>query len=154
MENYLKAIGYYDEKDEELYKKLEEKIPTINWDDFWKRTFYQWHIGKGFQIEYYKQAHYTVYLENFIIHLKKQIRCEKEILDYEPFNYLTKKWKRIRAEYLKSINFQCELKFEECTEYATEVHHINSAGYKDIAYEFWNLQGSCLSCHNKLKRNT
>lgn len=69
-----------------------------------------------------------------------------------PF-YGTAKWKRVRAEYLHTVHYVCEL----CGRPAEQVHHKEPLKEGDYfvnfekCYGFANLQALCRKCHNKME---
>ena len=68
-----------------------------------------------------------------------------------PF-YGCAKWKRVRAEYLRTVHHVCEL----CGRPAEQVHHRDPLKDEDYfvnyekCYGFDNLQALCRDCHNSM----
>lgn len=63
--------------------------------------------------------------------------------------YNSRKWRRIRKEYLESKNYICE----RCGKPATICHHktyLTESNVTDglTAYDFSNLESLCQDCHN------
>jgi hypothetical protein len=67
-------------------------------------------------------------------------------ISYYPNHYYLKKQ---RKEKLKSVNYECQVKSPNCTQKATQTHHING-DRSDHSLD--NLLAVCSKCHGWLRR--
>ena len=67
--------------------------------------------------------------------------------------YRSKEWRLLSKAKLSACGYKCEAGLPGCTRLAVEVHHVKPLktpeGW-DERLTWENLQGVCISCHNKL----
>lgn len=71
--------------------------------------------------------------------------------------YRSKGWRLLSRTKLQSCGYKCEAQLEGCTRLAVEVHHVQPLKTPEgweARLEWDNLQGVCISCHNKLDGKT
>lgn len=67
--------------------------------------------------------------------------------------YRSKEWRLLSKAKLQACGYRCEAGLPGCTRLAVEVHHMKPLKTQDgwdDRLEWSNLQGVCISCHNKL----